>query len=321
MNDLASTAAPDREVRPLAPAARPRRAAAPRTLSDKAVRRIFIMPAFAVLLLMVAYPFVSLLYYSVFRFSILRPAQPKKFIGLENYTDLLSDTRIWERFVFTGQFVVATVCVQFIIGIAVAYAFTRNFKGRDALFTVAMLPMMLCPIVVGFLWRYMFNSEWGVMNYLVTLLGFEKIDWLGIADNALWAVVIADAWMWTPFVILLATAAFRGIPTDINEAADLDGASPFFRFTRVTLPMSMPILLIAFLLRLIDAFKQSDLFLAMTGGGPGSETETISFRLGKIAFSYFFTGQASALAVILLMIITGLSMIFVRLLTRQARQE
>lgn len=303
------------------PTQAPRRAAVPRAMSDKAMRRLFILPAFAVLLLMVAYPFLSLLYYSTLRFSILRPAQGAKYIGIQNYTDLLSNTAIWERFVFTGKFVVATVCVQFIIGVAVAYAFQRNFKGRDALFTVAMLPMMLCPIIIGFLWRYMFNSEWGVMNYLLTLVGLSKIDWLGVPSNALWAVVIADAWMWTPFVILLATAAFRGIPADINEAADLDGASPFFRFTRITLPMSMPILLIAFLLRLIDAFKQSDLFLAMTGGGPGSDTETISFRLGKIAFSYFYTGQASALAVILLIIITGLSMIFVRLLTRQARQE
>jgi len=166
----------------------------------------------------------------------------------------------------------------------------------------------------------MFNSEWGVVNYLVTLIGLPKVDWLGVPTNALWAVVIADAWMWTPFVILLATAAFRGIPKDINEAAEIDGASPAFRFFRITLPISMPILLIAFLLRLIDAFKQSDLFLAMTGGGPGSDTETAAFRLGKVAFSHFFTGQASAFAIVLLIIVTGLSMIFMRLLTRQTRQ-
>jgi multiple sugar transport system permease protein len=254
------------------------------------------------------------------RFSALRPAQGSSYIGLTNYTRLLSDPALWERFIFTGQFVLATVCVQFVVGIAVAYAFQRDFRGRDALFTVAMLPMMLCPIIVGFLWRYMFNSEWGVVNYLVTLVGLPKIDWLGVPTNALWAVVIADAWMWTPFVILLATAAFRGIPKDINEAAEIDGASPAFRFFRITLPISMPILLIAFLLRLIDAFKQSDLFLAMTGGGPGSDTETAAFRLGKVAFSHFFTGQASAFAIVLLVIVTGLSMIFMRLLTRQTRQ-
>jgi multiple sugar transport system permease protein len=270
---------------------------------------------------MVAYPFLSLLYYSTLRFSVLRPAQGSKPVGSLNYTELLTDDAIWERFIFTGQFVMATVFVQFIIGIAVAYVFTRNFKGRDLLFTLALLPMMLCPIVVGFLWRYMFNSEWGVVNYLISLVGFGKVDWLGVADNALWAVVIADAWMWTPFVILLATAAFRGIPKDIQESADIDGASPAYRFFRITLPLSAPILLIAFLLRLIDAFKQSDLFLAMTGGGPGSETETVSFRLGKIAFSYFYTGDASALAVILLVIIIGLSMILVRQLNRVKEQR
>jgi len=293
----------------------------PRAMPDGLVCGLFLAPSLAVLSLMVVYPFLSLLYYSTLRFSVLRPAQGSESVGMLNYTSLLTDDAIWDRFIFTGQFVLATVVVQFVIGIAVAYAFTRDFKGRDLLFTLALLPMMLCPIVVGFLWRYMFNSEWGVINYLISLFGIGKVDWLGVADNALWAVVIADAWMWTPFVILLATAAFRGIPKDIQESADIDGASPAYRFFRITLPLSAPILLIAFLLRLIDAFKQSDLFLAMTGGGPGSETETVSFRLGKIAFSYFYTGDASALAVILLVIIIGLSMILVRHLNRVKDQR
>lgn len=295
---------------PIAPA--PERRKVPGAMSDRMICGLFLTPTLAVLALMVLYPFVSLLYYSTLRFSVLRPLQGAKEVGLLNYTSFLTDDAIWDRFIFTGQFVAATVGVQFLIGLTVAYAFTRNFKGRDLIFTLILLPMMVCPIVVGFLWRYMFNSEWGVMNYLVGLLGFAKVDWLGVADNALWAVVIADAWMWTPFVILLATAAFRGVPKDIEEAADIDGASEAYRFFRITLPLSMPILLIAFLLRLIDAFKQSDLFLAMTGGGPGSETETVSFRLSKIAFGYFYTGDASALAVILLVIVIGLSLILVR---------
>ena len=201
---------------------------------------------------------------------------------------------------FTGRFVFLSVGLQFLLGITIAYILQRDFRGRDVIFTALMLPMMLCPIVVGFLWRYMFNSEWGVVNYLLTLAGFAKLDWLGVTQNALWAVVIADTWMWTPFVILLATAAFRGVPKTIYEAADIDGASAAFRFFMVTLPLSAPILFIALLLRLIDTFKQYDLFFALTGGGPGSSTETVSFALGKIAFSYFYTGEASALAVILL---------------------
>lgn len=291
-------------------------------LSDRAIIWIFLVPCLVLLIGMVGYPFVSLIILSFYRFSILRSDAGREYIGLENYDFLLGDPELWERFIFTGQFVIISVACQFLIGIFVAYYLQKNFRGRDIIFTALMMPMMVCPIVVGFLWRYMFNSEWGVVNYLATLFGSDKIDWLGITDNALIAVVIADTWMWTPFIILLATAAFRGIPKVIYEAADIDGASAFYRFTRITLPLAAPILFIALLLRMIDSFKQYDLFFAMTGGGPGSTTQTVSFTLGKIAFSYFYTGEASALAVILLLIIIGLSLVLVRylnLLSAKAR--
>ena len=297
----------------LSTAAAPRRGAG-LELSDRAICTLFLMPALIILVAMVAYPFVSLVFFSFRRFSVLREAAGQEYVGLENYRFLLTDPELWERFVFTGQFVVGSVTCQFLIGIFVAYQLQRSFRGRDIVFTALMMPMMVCPIVVGFLWRYMFNSEWGVVNFLVTLLGFEKVDWLGVTGNALVAVIIADTWMWTPFVILLATAAFRGIPKVIYEAADIDGASGFYRFTRITLPLAAPILFIALLLRMIDSFKQYDLFFAMTGGGPGSSTETVSFTLGKVAFAYFYTGEASALAVIILLIIIGLSLVLVRYL-------
>lgn len=292
----------------------------PRELSDRMICGLFVLPTLSILLLMVAYPFISLLYYSSLAFSVLRPMQQAKSMGLRNYELLLTDPDLWQRFIFTGKFVFLTVAAQFLLGVTIAYFLQRDFKGRDVIFTMFMLPMMLCPIVVGFLWRYMFNSEWGIINILIASFGGQKLDWLGVSENALIAVVIADAWMWTPFVILLATAAFRGIPKNIQEAASIDGASAAFRFFRVTLPLSAPILLIALLLRLIDAFKQFDLFFALTGGGPGSETMTVSFQLAKVAFSYFYTGQASALAVIMLFIITGLSMIFVRYLSALGKE-
>ncbi|MCR9135184.1 MAG: sugar ABC transporter permease [Alphaproteobacteria bacterium] len=293
----------------------------PRELSDRVLCGIFIMPTLGVLLLMVAYPFISLLYYSSLSFSVLRPLVPARDMGLLNYELLLTDPDLWQRFIFTGKFVFLTVTVQFILGITVAYYLQRDFRARDFIFTLFMLPMMLCPIVVGFLWRYMFNSEWGIVNVIIAAFGGTKLDWLGVADNAIIAVVIADAWMWTPFVILLATAAFRGIPKNLHEAASIDGVSAAYRFFRITLPLSMPILLIALLLRLIDAFKQYDLFFALTGGGPGAETMTVSFEVGKIAFKYFYTGQASALAVILLIIIVGLSMVFVRYLNNVGKEQ
>jgi multiple sugar transport system permease protein len=272
----------------------------------------FLSPTLAILLFMVAYPFFSLVYYSFFNFSALRPAAGMKPIGFKNYSFLLSDPELWDRFVFTGKFVFLCVALQMLIGIFVGYQLQKNFRGRDLVFTLLMMPMMLSPVVVGFLWRYMFNSEWGVINFLLTTVGLEKIDWLGQTNAALWAAVIADTWMWAPFIILLATAAFRGIPETIYESAEVDGASPAYTFFRITLPMSAPVLFIALILRLIDSFKQYDLFFALTGGGPGSSTMTVSFAVAKTAFSYFYTGEASALAVILLVIIIGLSMILVR---------
>ena len=271
----------------------------------------FLSPSLAILLFMVAYPFVSLVYYSFFNFSALRQAAMKP-VGLNNYRFLLSDPELWERFVFTGKFVFICVTLQMLIGIFVGYQLQKNFRGRDVVFTLLMMPMMLSPVVVGFLWRYMLNSEWGIVNFLLSSIGLPKIDWLGQTSAALWAAAAADTWMWTPFIILLATAAFRGIPETIYEAAEVDGASPAYKFFRITLPMSAPVLFIALILRLIDSFKQYDLFFALTGGGPGSSTMTVSFAVAKTAFSYFYTGEASALAVILLVIIIGLSMILVR---------
>lgn len=279
----------------------------------------FLSPSLAILLFMVAYPVFSLVYYSFFNFSALRQTTMKP-VGLKNYTFLLSDPELWERFVFTGKFVFICVTLQMLIGIFVGYQLQKNFRGRDVIFTILMMPMMLSPVVVGFLWRYMLNSEWGVVNFLLSSVGLPKVDWLGQTNAALWAAAAADTWMWTPFIVLLATAAFRGIPETIYEAAEVDGASPAYRFFRITLPMSAPVLFIALILRLIDSFKQYDLFVALTGGGPGSSTETVSYAVAKTAFSYFYTGEASALAVILLLIITGLSMILVRHLTKMGEK-
>ncbi|MEZ5783350.1 MAG: sugar ABC transporter permease [Rhizobiaceae bacterium] len=279
----------------------------------------FLSPTLAILLFMVAYPIFSLVYYSFFNFSALRQTT-MKLVGLKNYEFLLTDPALWERFVFTGKFVSICVALQMLIGIFVGYQLQKNFRGRDIVFTLLMMPMMLSPVVVGFLWRYMLNSEWGIVNFLLSSLGLPKIDWLGQTTPALWAAAAADTWMWTPFIILLATAAFRGIPETIYEAAEVDGASPSYRFFRITLPMSAPVLFIALILRLIDSFKQYDLFFALTGGGPGSSTETVSFAVAKTAFSYFYTGEASALAVILLVIIIGLSMILVRHLQKMGEK-
>jgi multiple sugar transport system permease protein len=282
--------------------------------NEKLIKLLFLWPSLAILLFLIAYPFVMLIYYSFFNFSFLRPVNTR-FIGLTNYLMILTDTYTWERFIFTLKYVGLTVAIQFILGILIAWLLQRNFRGKEAVFTVVLMPMMLCPIVVGLLWRYMFNTEWGIINYFLhNILGFVRIEWLGMEQNSLWATIIADTWMWTPFMVLLASAAFSSVPKYLYEAASVDRASGWFKFTNITLPLSAPILVLALIFRLMDEMKQFDMIYTLTGGGPGDATQTISFTLYKTAFQYFYTGEGSAWAFILLIIIIGLSSILIRLL-------
>jgi len=282
--------------------------------NEKLIKLLFLGPSLAILLFLIAYPFVMLIYYSFFNFSFLRPINTK-FVGLTNYLLILTDTYTWERFIFTFKYVGLSVTIQFILGILIAWLLQRNFRGKDAVFTVVLMPMMLCPIVVGLLWRYMFNTEWGIINYFLhNLLGFARIEWLGREQNSLWATIIANTWMWTPFMVLLASAAFSSVPKYLYEAASVDRASGWFKFTNITLPLSAPILVLALLFRLMDEMKQFDLIYTLTGGGPGNATQTVSFTVYKTAFQYFYTGEGSAWAFILLIIIIGLSSILIRLL-------
>jgi multiple sugar transport system permease protein len=282
--------------------------------NEKLMKLLFLWPSLAILLFLIAYPFVMLIYYSFFNFSFLRPVNTK-FVGLTNYLLILTDTYTWERFIFTFKYVGLSVSIQFVLGILIAWLLQRNFRGKDAVFTVVLMPMMLCPIVVGLLWRYMFNTEWGIINYFLhNILGFARIEWLGVEQNSIWATVIANTWMWTPFMVLLASAAFSSVPKYLYEAASVDRASGWFKFTNITLPLSAPILVLALLFRLMDEMKQFDLIYTLTGGGPGNATQTVSFTLYKTAFQYFYTGEGSAWAFILLIIIIGLSAILIRLL-------
>ncbi len=282
--------------------------------NEKLIKLLFLWPSLAILLFLIAYPFIMLIYYSFFNFSFLRPINTK-FIGLTNYLLILTDTYTWERFIFTFKYVGLSVSIQFVLGILIAWLLQKNFRGKDAVFTIVLMPMMLCPIVVGLLWRFMFNTEWGIINYFLhNILGFARVEWLGVEQNSIWATIIANTWMWTPFMVLLASAAFSSVPKYLYEAASVDRASGWFKFTNITLPLSAPILVLALIFRLMDEMKQFDLIYTLTGGGPGDATQTVSFTLYKTAFQYFYTGEGSAWAFILLIIIIGLSSILIRLL-------
>ena len=287
-----------------------------RGLSDDALKRILLAPAILIILGLVIYPFLWAVYLSFNEYSILKAAPPL-WIGVANYKDILADVEIWNRFAFTGRFVIAAVLIELVLGFGIAYFIHTRFKGKGIFVTMLMMPMMLSPVIVGLFWKYILANNWGVLNYLLnSMFGIKEILWLSTREYGFWSIVLVDVWMYTPFMMLLILAGLSSVPDYLYESAEVDRASAWFKFSRITLPLSAPLILLAVVFRIIDAFKTVDIVWVLTAGGPGSSTETIAYALYKQAFAFFQTGRASALAVILLVTVIGLSIILVRVLNR-----
>lgn len=287
-----------------------------RGMSDDTLKRILLAPAVLIIVGLVIYPFAWAVYLSFHEFSILKNKAPVG-IGLENYREILADPNIWERFIFTGKFVFTAVTIELIFGFLIAYFIHSQFKGGGVFVTLLLLPMMIAPVISGLFWKYILSNNWGVINYFITrFLGLPEVHWLSTNSAGFWSIVIVDAWMWTPFMMLLSLAGLSAVPTYLYESAEIDRASGWFKFTRITLPLSAPLILLAVVFRTIDAFKTTDIVWVLTAGGPDSTTETIAYALYKLAFAFYKTGEASALAVILLVTVIGLSIILVRVLNR-----
>lgn len=285
-------------------------------LSDNALKRLLLAPTVLIILALVIYPFLWAVYLSFFDYSILNAPVPE-WIGIENYQSLLNDPNIWARFNFTGRFVFVAVLIELVLGFTIAYFLHSRFKGRGIWVTILLMPMMLSPVIVGLFWKYILSNNWGVVNWFISsVLGWAQINWLSTKEWGFWAIVMVDVWMWTPFVMLLSLAGLSGIPEYLYESAEIDRASAWFKFTRITLPLSAPLIVLSVVFRIIDSFKLTDTVWVLTAGGPGSETETIAYALYKQAFAFFKTGRASALAVILLVTVIGLSIILVKAMTR-----
>jgi len=288
-----------------------------RQMSDLRIMQLFILPTVILLILMNIFPLIYSLYLSFTNYSVIADKAPE-WIGIQNYTTILSDQRFWANFATTGRYALISVILQTLIGFGLALLLRNKFKGSGLVTTLILVPMMLSPIVVATFWKLMFNPSLGIFNYL---LGYTDINtsplWLGDPNLALWAIVIVDVWMWSPFVMLLCLAGLSAIPEYLYEAAAIDRASAWFQFRRITLPQVMPLLLIAVLFRTIEAFKQFDLVMGLTSGGPGDVTETVSIRLYKLAFQgQYDTGMSSALAYIILIIIIAVSNLYIRSLNK-----
>ncbi|MEO8005179.1 MAG: sugar ABC transporter permease, partial [Betaproteobacteria bacterium] len=273
-----------------------RSAAARRGLSDVAIRNLFIIPTLIFLIVFNIFPLIYSLGYS---FTDFRASsnQPANFIGLDNYRDLLGDAHIWNNFSVTAKYVLVSVGGQVLVGFGVALLLNRKIPGKGLLTTLLLLPMMMSMAVVGLFWQLLYSPSWGIINYILHL---DDFAWLSNPDVALYAVALTDIWMWSPFVMLLCLAGLSAIPQHLYEAAAIDRASKWYTFTRITLPLVSPLLLIAIIFRTMEAFKTFDLAFIMTSM---DSTELIAIRLYKLAFQEWQTGKSCALAYIVLIMV------------------
>jgi multiple sugar transport system permease protein len=290
-----------------------------RQMSDRTIQWLFIAPTLILLILFNIFPLFYSLYLSFTDYSAIDNQSSPVWVGLQNFSALLNDEQTWKYFATTGRFAFLSVSLQTLFGFALALLLREKFNGSGLITTLILIPMMLSPVVVGFFWKLIFNPSSGIFNYALGYFnpaGQPGPDWLADPVRALWAIVIVDVWMWTPFVMLLCLSGLNAIPDYLYEAAAIDRASGWFQFWRITLPQVMPLLLIAVLFRTIEAFKAFDLVMGMTGGGPGDATEMIAVNLYRKAQVQFRTGYASAFAYIVLVIIIAVSNVYIRNLNK-----
>ena len=290
-----------------------------RGLSDRAIAWLFVMPTIVLLLAINIFPLIWTVYLSFTNFRVNRPNAPVKFVGLDNYSQILTDGDIWITMQATAHFLIWTIVLQVLIGFTLAYLINKKFRGNDLWTTLIVLPMMLSPAVVGNFWTFLYQPQIGLFNYVVgfiTRTDPSSFSMIADVNLAPWAIVIVDTWMWTPFVMLICLAGLRSIPGSIYEAAECDRASKWRQFWTITLPMVLPFLMLAVLFRGIENFKMFDLVVQLTGGGPGSITELTSINLKREAFEKWRTGYSSAYAVILFVTVFGLASIYVKALNK-----
>jgi multiple sugar transport system permease protein len=209
--------------------------------------------------------------------------------------------------------------LQTLLGFALADLIDRKFRGHALWTTIILIPMMLSPAVVGNFWRFLYQPQIGLFNYLVAFVSGvppSSFEMIGSVKLAPWAIILVDTWMWTPYVALIILAGLRSIPDYIYEAAEVDRASKWRQFWSITLPMVLPFIMLAVLFRGIENFKMFDMVNLLTSGGPGSTTEVASITLKREAFEKWRTGFSSAFAVILFVTVFGLANIYVKALNR-----
>jgi multiple sugar transport system permease protein len=271
---------------------------------------LFVAPAVVILAFTCLYPVIKGFELSFYDWALGTPIESRKYVGWENFVSAWHDPILFNSIKVTLVFTAFAVAAELFLGLLIAFLLEKGMKGIALLRTMFILPIMIAPVVVGLLWRYLFDANFGLINYMVSLFGVEPKVWLGTPGLALPAVIITDIWQWTPFMFILFLAGLQSLPKDPVEAAHVDGATAWQVIRMVKLPLLAPVIWVAVILRIIDAFRSLEVMFIMTFGGPGRETEVLSLNIYKTAFMGQRLGQAAVNSVFLLVFIVLLSMAF-----------
>ncbi len=294
---------------PMSPKTATATAASARVRKSRAGRLtpyMFAAPAGLVMALALFYPIGYMIWGSFRDWDPSQTIGETDFVGLANYAKLLVDPAFHESFWVTMIFAFTVVSVEMVLGVGLALLLDRNIRGMSVLRTLFILPMMIAPVVVGLVWRYMFHQTYGTFNRFLESVGLPTVNWLG--QNPLLSVMIADIWQWTPFIFILSLAALQSLPRSALEAARIDGATGWQQIIHIKLPLMASVLIVTMLLRLIDAFKVLEVILVLTGGGPGLSTEILALRIARTAREFRDLGEAAAMSNYLLMLLMILTL-------------
>lgn len=282
---------------------------------------LLIGPATLLLVAIFVYPFVYAFRISFTEWTLGQQLTPV-WSGLANYTSLLTDDRFLNAIFRTAVFVGCAVSIEMVLGFLLALLFNKHLPAFGFFRTLAVLPVMVMPVATGLVWFYVLNFRYGPLNVVLRMLHLPTQNWLPHPMGAMGALVLADVWQWTPFVMIVLVAGLRSLPEYVYEAASLDGLGPVETFFKVTLPLLRSVILIVLLLRFMDACKLMDLVFMLTKGGPAGRTETLSYYIYVMGLQLFHVGLAAAVSILFLIFINVVAQIFVRFMYReQGRDE
>tara|TARA_B100001245_G_scaffold226710_1_gene202422 strand:+ start:1789 stop:2694 length:906 start_codon:yes stop_codon:yes gene_type:complete len=281
---------------------------------------LLIAPAIIILLLVNIVPLMWSLGLSFFKFRA-NQMKPPSFSWFYNYEKMLTKENIWESLQTTGIVVASSVFIQMILGFALAMLFAKKFPLRKIILMLVLTPMMLSYVAVGIFFKLFYEPEFGLLSQFIQIFTGEMYVLLATPAGALLGVIVADAWQWTPFVMLLSLAGLVSVPKYLYEAAEIDRISWWRQFTTITFPYVRSLLLLAVLFRTIETFKIFDLVYILTNGGPGTATETIAVLVYRMAFQYFRTSNSTALGYILIFIVIVLTSLYLYVIKKRESAE